>query len=410
MNTLQKEIDTSSIYEFEIRKKKKILTQFSYVSIFIPMIIMLFLFVIAAPIVPKIVAGVLIFSGILSLLLIIKDKIASCAAILFISGPFSIGFLNYFYGSTGAEYCLIPLLILTFYIYRKPAVNIVISVYISLIFIYSKHLESVVIATPIDAANLYVINYINICLSLLISVILLRLFVLEHNKHQITIVDKNLKLQLAINDANDKQNKIEMLYRELNHRIKNNLQLILSIIKMQSKGISDQKTKNTLDDIQNRIFSMALIHQKLYSRNQIDTMLFKEYFTEMINHLVDALDNKENPVKIKHDIDEIEVKTDNAIHLGLILNEILTNSFKHCSNNGNEGFIDVTVKKLKKEGLFISVYDSGNGIGKMKYNNFNSGFGSKLIYALTNQMQGRIELDENNANGIIIRFDNFSKN
>jgi two-component sensor histidine kinase len=100
------------------------------------------------------------------------------------------------------------------------------------------------------------------------------------------------------------------------------------------------------------------------------------------------------------------MKIDNAIHIGLIINEIITNSFKHGIINSDNKFIQIRVRSDNESGIELSVSDNGNGIEKLADNNFSTGFGASLIYSLVNQLNGSIELNKLYSNEIFIKFNN----
>jgi len=220
--------------------------------------------------------------------------------------------------------------------------------------------------------------------------------------YQHQIEEKNQLLEKAIGESIEKNEKIKILLKELSHRTKNNLQLISSLINIQSSKITDISAKKALEESRNRIISIALVHKKLYQNDQSTTVSFKEYTKDLINYLTDTFDDINNPVKIEQDIDDFTINVDSAVTLGLLINELLTNSFKHGFKNSQAKFLKIVIRKISKNKLNICISDSGKGIEKIKESDTNLSFGSKLIHSLVEQMDGQLTINNKNENTINI--------
>jgi two-component sensor histidine kinase len=432
-NTFSKNSYRSAL-SFEENKRKKILHHFSLVNIILSSFFLIGLFFINAPLYSKLV-GVFIFcSGVFSLFLIRYRFLFTGAFLLVITGPVSIVILSELYGRTGAEFYLFPIFTLVFYIFRNIKVSSFLGIYLGISLILAEFLERDVILPPIQAFHIQIAFYINLVFTLVISYILLRLFIKEHERYQFDIETKNDQLNISIETTNQKNAKvqellneigiknsqlsnsidianqknaeIQLLLSELCHRTKNNLQLVSSIVNMESAKITDPTAKNSMEDTKNRIYSMALLHQKLYINNKLNSFSLTDYTNDLINYLKDIFDDRSNPVKINRNIDNIELKIDNAIHIGLIINELLTNSFKHGISNIKDKFINVSVIKDVKNDICISISDSGEGIKKIAEDNYSKTFGASLIYSMVNQMNGKIYISNHGKNQINIKLEN----
>jgi two-component sensor histidine kinase len=421
---------------FEEKKRKKILHRFSLVSIILSSIFLIGLNIVGAPLSSKLI-GIFIFSfGVLSLFLIRYRYLFTGALILVLTGPVSIVILSDLFGRTGAEFYLFPLFTLVFYIFRNIKVSSFLGIYLAISLILTEFLGKDIELPSKQAFHIQIVFYINLVFALIISYILLRLFIKEHERYQLKIETKNNQLKVSVEAtnqkntevqkllneieiknsqlsnsidlANQKNTEIQLLLNELCHRTKNNLQLVSSIVNMESAKITDPSAKNSMEDTKNRIYSMALLHQKLYINNNLNTFSLTDYTNDLINYLKDIFDNRSNPVKINRTIDNIELKIDNAIHIGLIINEILTNSFKHGISNADEKVINVSVKKNTKNDICISISDSGEGIRKIAEDNFSKTFGASLIFSMVNQMKGEISFSNHGKNEIYIRLENIS--
>ncbi|MDA7502250.1 tetratricopeptide repeat protein, partial [Chitinophagales bacterium] len=192
----------------------------------------------------------------------------------------------------------------------------------------------------------------------------------------------------------------EFLIKEVHHRVKNNLQIISSLLNFQSRTIDDKGVRTALLDSQSRVRSMSLIHQKLYRGEQLAAVEMKSYLGKLATYLVDAYSDEEM-ITVELAMDPFELDVNQAIPLGLIANELITNSLKHAFPNGANGTITIELEK-QNDYLFFQVAD--NGIGKITaiMQEKEAGFGEDLIDMLTQQLGG--ELKQTSTHGIITSF------
>ena len=199
-------------------------------------------------------------------------------------------------------------------------------------------------------------------------------------------------------EAKNKQN--ELLLKEIHHRVKNNLELVKSLISLQSEQIVDTATKDAMIASQNRVQSMGIIHQKLYQGKNLGNVEMKDYFLNLVEGILDTF-NLENKIKIECAMEHLELDIDTAIPIGLIVNELLTNALKYAFPENKSGHIFISLSKTSPETLTLQVAD--NGIGKTKgLAPKGTGFGLQLIKLLTQQLNG--EMTEDTANGTSILF------
>lgn len=152
----------------------------------------------------------------------------------------------------------------------------------------------------------------------------------------------------------------EVLLKEIHHRVKNNLQVISSLLNLQSKSLQDATAKAAILAGQNRVKSMALIHQNLYLSDNLATVDIKHYIERLTENLFHSYNIKDKLVRLQTDIDPMQMDVDTLIPLGLILNEVLSNALKHAFPGDRPGEISVHLKK-QKEGLLLKVKDDGIG-------------------------------------------------
>jgi len=185
----------------------------------------------------------------------------------------------------------------------------------------------------------------------------------------------------------------EVLLKEVHHRVKNNLQVISSILNLQSSYVKDQGTLNILKESQNRIKSMAFIHESLYQTKDFSSINFSEYVVNLSHNLIQSYSNFDNEIKLNLDIQNVFLNLDLAIPCGLIINEIVSNALKYAFVD-KTGDCEVSVKMtLSDENLVLEVADNGIGLPKeIDYRNTQS-LGLQLVVTLTDQLNGTIEMD-----------------
>jgi len=196
----------------------------------------------------------------------------------------------------------------------------------------------------------------------------------------------------------------EVLLKEVHHRVKNNLQVISSILNLQSSYVKDAGTLNILKESQNRIKSMAFIHESLYQTKDFSSINFSEYVVNLSNNLIHSYSNFEYEIKLNLDIQNVFLNLDLAIPCGLIINEIISNALKYAFvEKQNDGEISIEMK-TEDENLILKLSDNGAGLPKnIDFRNTES-LGLQLVVTLTEQLNGTIELDTTNGTAYTIIF------
>ena len=200
----------------------------------------------------------------------------------------------------------------------------------------------------------------------------------------------------------EKQNlEKEFLLKEIHHRVKNNLETISSLLALQTAKIDNSEFKGIMEETQNRVHSIGMIHQKLYQANEIKTIEMRDFFLNLGEYIIDTF-NAAGRIKLTCDMEKLGLDVDRAIPIGLIVNELLSNSLKYAFPNGNEGKIKVTLLE-KNSHLLLHFADNGIGIGE-KPSIRGSGFGTQLISLLTKQLDGKMTLQTNPGTEIFFEF------
>jgi two-component sensor histidine kinase len=200
----------------------------------------------------------------------------------------------------------------------------------------------------------------------------------------------------------DKRNaENELLLKEIHHRVKNNLEMVKSLIALQSAQIEDPATKDAMIASQNRVQSMGIIHQKLYQGNNLGSIEMKDYFINLGEGILDTFDAEEK-VKIECAMENLDLDVDTAVPIGLIVNELLTNALKYAFPENEQGTIHISLEKTADNYLKLKVND--NGVGKIEgLAPKGTGFGTQLVELLTQQLNGK--MTEHTDKGTHIEFD-----
>ncbi len=199
-----------------------------------------------------------------------------------------------------------------------------------------------------------------------------------------------------------------VLLREIHHRVKNNLQIVSSLLNLQAGYITDKKVLEILKESQNRIRSMALIHEKLYQSRDLDKINFSEYIQSLTKDLFRSYQSQLNRINIRSEVGEIFLEIDQSILCGLIINELISNAIKHAFKGKEKGEILVQLFQ-DGENYQIIVKDDGIGFPKdIDIENTDS-LGLQLVTSLTVQMSGKIEINSDNGTSVKISFKGVSK-
>ncbi len=195
----------------------------------------------------------------------------------------------------------------------------------------------------------------------------------------------------------------EVLLKEIHHRVRNNLQVISSLLFLQSKNVRDQRSLEILQDSQNRVRSMALVHERLYQSQDLARVDFAKYVRSLVNHLFRSYGVNSNVIRLKVNVGDISLGVDTAIPCGLIINELVSNSLKHAFPDGREGEIHIELRS-DDGGCTLMIGDNGVGFPKgLEFRRVGT-LGLQLVNTLVNQLEGTMELDRSSGTAFTIGF------
>ncbi|HMR89855.1 MAG TPA: histidine kinase dimerization/phosphoacceptor domain -containing protein [Saprospiraceae bacterium] len=218
-------------------------------------------------------------------------------------------------------------------------------------------------------------------------------------KNNIELTSKNEQISKALDEKN-------ILLREIHHRVKNNLQVISSLLKLQSQYIEDEGAVKAIAEGRNRVHSMALLHQNLYKEDNLTGVNMKEYFTNLIEGLFDAYNITD--IRLETEIEDLTLDIDTVIPLGLVANELVSNALKHAFENADNGVLSV---KLWEEGdrLIFNVKDNGSGYDENLVAEGKKSFGQKLIRSLSDKLEADIHVTSNNGTNVTLSIKDYKK-
>ncbi|PHS07153.1 MAG: hypothetical protein COA88_09145 [Kordia sp.] len=268
---------------------------------------------------------------------------------------------------------------------------------VSGIFFFKSH-------TPINNLNVELINNIAILNTLIIATGVF--FIVYHfnkivKENDLALLNTN-RLLMEQNLESDKQLKRQdILLREIHHRMKNNLQVVTSLLRLQLKDIDDQKAIDILKETQNRVLSLARLHEKMYRSDDLEHINVKQHLTVLTEDLIKNYSVNQN-IKTNIQVDDVKLGVKTLVPLGLIINEIITNSLKYAFTNINNGEITVHLKQDTPTHFELIIGDNGSGMKGIIENN---GLGSKLIKIFTQQLNGTISKQQKPGTMYNIQFE-----
>jgi len=210
------------------------------------------------------------------------------------------------------------------------------------------------------------------------------------------IAKQNQSLQHLVNEK-------DWLVKEIHHRVKNNLQIVMSLLNSQSAFIDNESALTAIHDSQHRVHAMSLIHQKLYGSENVSSIDMSAYIRELVAYLADSFDTGQR-IHFEYAIEQFEMDVSQAVPLGLILNEAITNSLKYAFPNGRTGLISISLKNITSNRYLLIISDNGIGIPSNFNNKKPGSLGMSLMAGLSEDLDGNFSTENNKGTTISISF------
>lgn len=220
----------------------------------------------------------------------------------------------------------------------------------------------------------------------------------------INIIDKNNMVCMAhdlterkkfLNKVQSSLNEKEVMIKEIHHRVKNNLQIITSLLRLQSSFLNDPQALASFNEAQNRVLSMALIHEKLYQADDLAQINLKEYVNELLGSLIHTYSVR-NIIDMRMDTNINYFGIDTLIPLGLLLNELISNSLKYAFPQTESGIIDIKLTRLNETDCVLDYKDNGIGMSREAFDENSKSLGMDLVKTLASQLEGDITFEPTN--------------
>ena len=239
------------------------------------------------------------------------------------------------------------------------------------------------------------------CLLAFILILLFRQYRLKHRTNNI-ISDQNHSMQYLLMEKEGLLTANRVLVRELHHRIKNNLQMVTSLLEAQAANL-EAEALLAVQQSQHRVQAISLIHQKLYLREDVTAVMMSAYLSEIVSYLEESFHSNGNIV-FTVDLEPIALDVDQAIPIGLIVNETITNSIKYAFPDGRKGNIHIAIKPTLFNEVALTISDNGVGFSQKSRPKENDSLGFNLIRGLSKSLRGALSVQSDNGTTIALVF------
>lgn len=224
-------------------------------------------------------------------------------------------------------------------------------------------------------------------------------------RYNAILVDKNIEIETQKKTIQHSLEEKETLLREIHHRVKNNLQIISSLLDIQSANIDDKRLLSSMREGQSRVQAMSLIHQNLYQSEQISNIDIEKYLEELVAYLATMFTGADQSVMVKIDAEDVEFDIDTAIPLGLIVNELVSNAYKHAFDAQQAGQITIDIRKQHgNDNYELLVKDNGKGLPAGFAQQKHTSLGLKLVKILSRQLRGSLSIASDTGAAFTVKF------
>jgi len=200
----------------------------------------------------------------------------------------------------------------------------------------------------------------------------------------------------------------EVLLKEIHHRVKNNLQVVSSLLSIQSRGLRDQKAIDIIAEGKARVHSMSLIHQNLYKENTLSSVEMNNYIGKLTNDLIETYRTSSGKITYRDEVDQIYLDVDTVMPIGLIINELISNVLKHAFPNNKDGEICISLKE-KSNQLILELSDNGIGFNGKDIMQKDGSFGHSIIRAFRKKLDATIEINSDMGTTVTIKINNYKR-
>ncbi len=259
------------------------------------------------------------------------------------------------------------------------------------------------ILVPLSARFFYQAHEVDVFIGIVMMILASALVMT--GKQMNTAITESLKLRFENKDLLDSvtgQKKIaENLLKEIHHRVKNNLQVICSLLRLQGRHLDSEETRMIFKDTETRVRSMAMLHEALYQSEDLERIPVKNYIHDLATQMLESYSRSRKGISLNLSVEDISFTIDTAIPCGLIINELITNALKHAFPDGSKGEITILLHSTGENDLELVVRDNGKGLPNEVVDKGPKSLGLNLVRTFVKQLRGKMEL--NGLNGTEFR-------
>lgn len=289
---------------------------------------------------------------------------------------------------------------------KKQIISLLLMYLLTFLFIYFNKQSFFSESTKLSPEVIKLIYSFNFCSAFILCFGLVVYFANNNDKYILNLTQNKQMLIQEVSLRTESEELLkkslkerEILLSEIHHRVKNNLAIISALINMQIENLKEDSSKQIFEETKNRIYAMALIHNLLYQNNSFVKIDFVQYMDKFCSNIIKSYQNK-SFIKIDQQIEDVEVDLKMAIPLALIMNELVTNAFKHAFKDQNSGNITVGIKKIENNQLKFWVTDNGVGMQEELINS--NSMGMNIVKALVEQIDGKLTYENNGGSQFVI--------
>jgi two-component sensor histidine kinase len=261
-----------------------------------------------------------------------------------------------------------------------------------------------------DPGQIKFIYSFNFCIALVLCFGLVTYFAGNNKKYILSLTDHQEQLvkEIELRTKNEELVKKslherEILLAEIHHRVRNNLAIISGLINIQANSLKEEKSKEIFEETKNRIYAMALIHTLLYQNKSFADIDFSQYIDLFCGNIQKSY-HTHSGVTIEKNIEKVDFDINTAIPLAMIINELVTNSFKHAFKDQSKGKITINLKKAGDDQFKICISDDGPGIDKDINSLLSEGIGLDIVRSLTEQIDGQLHYTNEHGSNFTVTF------
>lgn len=394
------EVGVKSNLDFYTRREVRILNLFAIITV-LGLLIGATNVIFLGKAYPALAEALVILSSASIIFLNYKEQYSAAAYMFVITLNASILFINqYYHESTGTYLFYFPLVFCVALLHNPQKSNIRTIIFFTIIlagFLCARLTKIPFLqGEQLSEEQNHILFIYNIYFCVILTIVLVFMVIKLINKQSSELMNSLTKEQTTQQVINQSLKEKEILLAEIQHRVKNNLAVITGLLNLQMEKAPCESSRNLMIDSRNRVMSIAMVHERLYRKDDLSKINFKNYLSELTAEVVKSFPVKTHQVEIEEDLEKVEVEVTKAVPVGLILNEAITNSLKHAFNEVTHQPVIRIQMKVIFDKIQISLSDNGIGFPPLKSFRDTS-LGMSLIESLADQIDANVSFRNENG-------------